>query len=187
MGIELALLILWAVTDSSTITHTRASLPTVTLSFVASLGLCLLSWYEHARSIRPSFIIEVYLFLSILLNLARTRTLWMLGPYRPIPILFTISIGIQFVMIILEATEKRNILKTPKETLPKEATSGTFSHSLFFWLTYLLYNGYRSLLSLHNLDPLDERLASKSLSKALQIAWDKGESFAILGTLFHLV
>jgi ATP-binding cassette, subfamily C (CFTR/MRP), member 1 len=90
-------------------------------------------------------------------------------------------------MILLEATEKRNILKTPNETLSKEATSGTFSRSLFFWLTSLLFNGYRSLLSLHDLYPLDERLASKSLSEALQVAWDKGESFAILGAPFHLV
>lgn len=168
-------MVLWSLSSSAPITHTCATLPTVILSFVASIGLCILSWLEHVRSICPSFIVEVYLFLSVLLNSARTRTLWMLGSYTSIPALFTASMGIQSLMVIFEATEKRSILKMPAKYISKETTSGTYSRSVFFWLTSLLFNGYRSLLSLHDLYPLEARLASEPLSSTLETSWNGGE------------
>lgn len=173
-ALQLTLLILWAVTSSTTITHTRATIPTAALTFIVAIAFSLLSWYEHARSVRPSFILTIYLFLSILLDNARTRTLWMLSEHRAIPIVFTCTMVLRCVLVILESTEKRNILIQPYKEYPKESTSGTFNRSVFYWLSSLFINGYKNVLSLGDLFPLDKNLYSEKLQSEFQSAWDSG-------------
>lgn len=174
VALNLALLVLWATTSSAAITHTRATIPAAVLGLLASLGVGLLSWLEHDRSVRPSFVLSMYLFLSVLLDTARARTLWMLGPNQTIPAIFTCTLALRAVMILLESTEKRRILVPQHKGYSKEVTSGTFNRSVFFWLTSLFINGYRNILKLEDLYPLDPKLASEPLYKKLADAWDQG-------------
>ncbi|KAI8314010.1 ABC transporter atnG [Colletotrichum sp. SAR11_59] len=167
VALNLALLVFWATTSSAAITHTRATIPAAVLGLLASLGVGLLSWLEHDRSVRPSFVLSTYLFLSVLLDTARARTLWMLGPNQTIPAIFTCTLALRAVMILLESTEKRRILVPQHKGYSKEVTSGTFNRSVFFWLTSLFINGYRNILKLEDLYPLDPKLASEPLYKKL--------------------
>lgn len=169
-----ALLVLWTTTPSSVILHTRATIPAAVLTLVSSLGLALLSWLSHERSVRPSFVLSTYLFVSVLLDTARARTLWMIGPHQTIPAVFTCTLALRAVMILLESTEKRRILVPQHKGYSKEVTSGTFNRSVFFWLTSLFVNGYRNILRLDDLYPLDPKLASGPLYNKLADAWDKG-------------
>ncbi len=125
-------------------------------------------------SIRPSFVLDIYLFLSIIFDVARARTLWLIGLDRTIPIIFTSSIALKAVMILLESTEKRTILKPHYKGYPLEATSGVFSRSIFWWLSSLFLQGYRKVLYLGDLFPLDRELYSESLYERLQFAWANG-------------
>ncbi|KAI3540901.1 ABC transporter [Colletotrichum abscissum] len=183
-ALNFALLILWITTPSTTITHTRATIPTAILSLIASIGLGLLSWLAHQRSVRPSFVLSVYLFLSILFDTARARTLWMLGPHQTIPAIFTCTLAVRAVMILLESTEKRRILVPEHKGYSKEVTSGTFNRSVFFWLTSLFINGYRNILQLDDLYPLDPKLASEPLYRKLAGAWDQVPDKTVPGALF---
>ncbi|OHE98019.1 ABC transporter [Colletotrichum orchidophilum] len=183
VALNLALLILWTTTPSTTITHTRATIPTAILSLIASIGLSLLSWLAHQRSIRPSFVLSTYLFLSILFDTARARTLWLLGSHRTIPAVFTCTLVVRTVMIILESTEKRQILVPQHKGYSKEVTSGTFNRSVFFWLTSLFINGYRNILRLDDLYPLDPKLASEPLFRKLTDAWDQVPDKTVPGAL----
>ncbi|WYZ37828.1 hypothetical protein EsH8_II_001334 [Colletotrichum jinshuiense] len=184
VALNVALLVLWKTTPSTTITHTRATIPAAVLGLIASLGLALLSWLAHERSVRPSFVLSTYLFLSVLLDTARARTLWMLGPHQAIPAVFTSTLALRAVMILLESTEKRSILVLQHQGYSKEVTSGTFSRSVFFWLTSLFVNGYRNILRLDDLYPLDPDLASEPLYKKLAGAWEKVPDRTAPGALF---
>jgi hypothetical protein len=68
-------LILW-VTEPGR--QTPISVAAAALSFIAALILVVLSSVEHTRPVRPSFIINTYLFFSTLLDLAPARALWLL-------------------------------------------------------------------------------------------------------------
>lgn len=125
-------------------------------------------------SIRPSFVLDIYLFLSIIFDVARARTLWLIGLDRTIPVIFTCSIALKSVMILLESTEKRTILKLQYKQYPLEATSGVFSRSIFWWLSSLFIQGYRNVLFLGDLFQLDRELYSESLYERLQFAWANG-------------
>ncbi|KAL2881878.1 hypothetical protein SGCOL_002614 [Colletotrichum sp. CLE4] len=87
-------------------------------------------------------------------------------------------------MILLESTEKRRILVSQHKGYSKEVTSGTFNRSVFFWLTSLFINGYRNILRLDDLYPLDPKLASEPLYRKLADAWDQVPDKTVPGALF---
>lgn len=150
-------------------------MPAAVLSFAAAVAYLLLSWQEHERSVRPSFEIEMYLFFSTLLNLARTRTLWMLQDAATIPAVFTASMAVQAVGILFESWEKRPVLREPFSRWAGESLGGTFNRSLFFWLNPLLLVGSRQVLTLSDLPPLDVKLEAEKLQADFNDAWDKGK------------
>ncbi|KAK2049863.1 ABC transporter [Colletotrichum somersetense] len=165
VALDVALLALCIATPSHVFPRTRATIPTAVLSLLASLGVGLLSWLSHEWSLRPSFVLSIYLFLSTLLDTARARTL--------------------AVMVLLESTEKRRILVPRHKGYSKEVTSGTFNRSVFFWLTLLFVNGYRNILRLDDLYPLDPELASGPVYRKLADAWNKVPDKTVPGALFR--
>jgi len=70
------------------------------------LTLILLLSLEHGRSVRPSFIINVYLLFSILFDVVVARTMWRGATPERVAIVFTVGIIIKAVMLLLEGGEK---------------------------------------------------------------------------------
>lgn len=158
-------------------TKTRASVPAAALSFIAALAYLFFTWFEHSRSVRPSFELEMYLFFATLLNTARARTLWLLDlNSATVPAVFTTSMVIQAVGLLFESWEKRPALREPWSKWAAESLGGTFNRSFFFWLNSLLFLGSRQLLTLSDLPPLDTKLDPERLQSELQEAWDSGRS-----------
>ncbi|KAE8392559.1 hypothetical protein BDV23DRAFT_151059 [Aspergillus alliaceus] len=56
---------------------TRLSISAAVLGLLATLSLAVISYQEHHCSIRPSFLLGVYLAISILLDGSQARTLWL--------------------------------------------------------------------------------------------------------------
>jgi ATP-binding cassette, subfamily C (CFTR/MRP), member 1 len=78
-------------------------------------------------------------------------------------------------MIVLESSEKRSFLVHPYNKLSRENISGTYSRSIFFWLNSLFLSGYRKVLSIDDLYPLDPALETEKLQLPLQAAWENGK------------
>ncbi|PHH65591.1 hypothetical protein CDD81_2026 [Ophiocordyceps australis] len=181
--LRLTLIVLWAASATS---RTRASVPAAALSLASAMAYLLLSWREHERSVRPSFEIEMYLFFSILFNLARTRTLWLLLDQTAIPAIMTAAMALQAMGIVFESWEKRRVLRKPFSNWAAESLSGTFNRSLFFWLNPILLLGSRKILTLSDLPRLDVKLEADKLQADFNEAWekvpDKAQSGALLST-----
>ncbi|KAL4880341.1 P-loop containing nucleoside triphosphate hydrolase protein [Aspergillus karnatakaensis] len=181
-SLNLVLLDLWIGARSST-THTVATIPAAAVSLVASLGLAVASWFEHTRSIRPSLLISLFLFFSILLDLPRCRTLWMLSPSNAIPAVFTCSLGLRAIALVIESTEKRKLLLADEKTVARVSTSGPLNHSVFYWLTSLFLSGYKHTLSLQDLFPLSSELKTENLAVGLEKAWGNGSGMSSRGEM----
>jgi len=82
-------------------------------------------------------------------------------------------------MLVLESCEKRSILVLRHKGHSKEATSSPISRTVFFWLTSLFWKGYKSILTLKDLYPLDADLKSASVYQTLAAAWEKGKTFEL--------
>jgi ATP-binding cassette subfamily C (CFTR/MRP) protein 1 len=131
----------------------------------------MLIFSEHICTVRPSFIISTYLFFSTILDLARTRTVWLIGGIDTISIIMTTELALKCVMLLLESFNKRATLAPPYRSYPPEATSGVFSRSMFWWLNEMMLKGFRHVFCLEELFPLDNQLYSKNVLKRLHHNW----------------
>ncbi|KAF7868875.1 uncharacterized protein EAF02_009611 [Botrytis sinoallii] len=152
---------------------TRASLPAALLALIASLGLCILSYFEHSRNIRPSSIINAYLFLTLPFDAAKLRTRWLRGDNVAGNAISTSILGVKLLLLILEAKGKRKILFQRYEYLSPESTSGLFARSLFWWLNPLFRLGFEGVVRDEDLFVADGELLSDACEDRLRKYWRK--------------
>ena len=137
--------------------------------------LCFLSFLEHRRTLRPSFLITIFLLTSLLCDLARVRTIWMLDAKNPIPALTTVSWVARLVMLLVESYEKRGILIKDNNYSP-EMLAGAINRAFFFWLMPLFKIGYHRNLIMDDLFLVDEKMRAESVHAKLTAEWEKVEN-----------
>ncbi|RFU80509.1 abc transporter [Trichoderma arundinaceum] len=101
-----------------------------------------------------------------------------------IPAVFTTSLALRAVMLLLESTEKRAILLEEYKNVSEEGASGPYSLGVFYWLSSLFFAGYRKVLMHEDLYPLDDELRSELLAKRMLEAWGKVPDKSKPGALF---
>ncbi|MCJ1475167.1 hypothetical protein MMC13_003827 [Lambiella insularis] len=169
--------------------RSTASIAAAAISFLDTPFIGFLSHQEHAKSLRPSTGLAIYLLVSLLYDTAQARTLWCISYDRSITFLFTAAIGVKAAILLLEAKEKMAWLKAEDTRPSPEETSSIFSRSVFYWVNGLIVKGYRKTLLHEDLYPLGDALSPQVLYKKFWIAW-QGRKFqnrksTILAALFN--
>jgi len=156
------------------------------LKLVSALFMMVLSAVDHSRSPRPSMLLNSYLFLTLLLDAAQVRTLFLSSGGKPeitYSSIFSAAMVLKLGIFLLEARQKSRWLNWDMKEHSPEETSGIFSLGVFFWLNRLFLNGYRSVLKIGDLYPLDSALDSKLLhhkfSQKMDYSKLKGDSFGL--------
>ena len=169
-------MILWATTNLYNI-RTPAAIAS-SLSFVSSIVLFALSYLEHSRSLRPSALLNAYLFFTVLFDAVVLRTLWTMLPSSAVRDLFTASFAFKAVILFLEAKEKREYLRNESRPGPEE-TSGLYSQTFVWWINSIIKQGYRHILKPTDLYPVDDSMSSEVLNENFWRQWNKGERLYI--------
>ncbi|TIC95348.1 ABC transporter C family member 8 [Colletotrichum higginsianum] len=175
--LQLALVALWA-------THREAGrLRTVSIvascaSFAAAVMFGGLSSIEHAKSLKPSSILNIYMLVSLVLDGAILRTVWLSHLSVTISAVFSASFALKAVIVILEAWGKTPYLAGGRRSYSPEETSGIYSRGLFWWLTPLLLTGFRRLLKPLDLFVLDRSMSTAVLDERFWRDWNKASSFS---------
>lgn len=162
------------------------------LKLVSALFMIILSVVDHSRSPRPSVLLSSYLSLTLLLDAAQARTLFLSSNDKPelsYSSIFGASIALKAGILLLEAQQKsRWVSWDDKEHSPEE-TSGIFSLGVFFWLNKVFLDGYRKILTIRDLYPLDSSLDSKSLhddfSRNMDYSKLRGDKFGLVKVLMR--
>ncbi|KIA75537.1 ABC multidrug transporter [Aspergillus ustus] len=179
--------ILWALPHSG---KTRTSIAASLLMGCGALILCVLSYMEHSRSVRPAFLLELYLLVTLLFDVTRTRTLWLRDASdsgKLIAIVASFAVGVKFILILLEGWEKKAILKDKYQNYPPEARAGLVNRALFWWLNPLFFKGFFQILRVEDLYNLDKRLGSARLRDLLDARWTQENQTgkaSLLGVVF---
>ena len=161
------LVVLWSTT---TALKTRTTVVAAVFYLVDSFVLFTLSYLEHSFSVQPSALLNTYLFVSILFDIARTRTLWLLLSNTAIPSIFTVSLVLKSLVFSLELAHKARFSISRKEWTPEER-SGVFDKSLFTWLNKLMVTGSKKILSISDLFMLSEKMRAESLQTKFYSVW----------------
>ncbi|KAJ5113968.1 hypothetical protein N7456_002502 [Penicillium angulare] len=156
------------------------------LDLLAALVIIPLVDLEHVRSIRPSFLISAYLLITVLFDLARVRTSWLLpGNYVYSAVLST-SLSIKLVLLLLASVEKKHWFRSANESHSAESLSGPFTRGLFTWLNGMLLRGRSAVLAADDLPTVHEKLLSSDLSERFAHYWarcDQTKSNALFWAL----
>ncbi|KAI0113106.1 putative ABC multidrug transporter [Daldinia grandis] len=133
-------------------------------------GFCMigLSYFDHGKSPRPSILLGAYLFWTFLFDITQARTFWLASQTRPevaFSAVFTATLVTKVAIILLEAQRKAKwVIWNAKEHSPEE-TSSIFDLGVYSWLNWLFLEGYRKVLSIKDLYPLDQNMAAGRLSE----------------------
>ncbi|KAF7548170.1 hypothetical protein G7Z17_g7235 [Cylindrodendrum hubeiense] len=137
------------------------------LALSAALATAVLSHSEHRRSHRPSMLLDIFLGLTILLDIAHDRTLWLSSSSKLDTIfvrVFTAAVAVKAVLIVLESRAKlEGITVTDEKIESLDGGRGIYSLSTFAWLSGLFLSGYKRVLSIEDLPALDENMAVDTL------------------------
>ncbi|KAF5647245.1 multidrug resistance-associated 1 [Fusarium sp. NRRL 52700] len=168
--LHLVLVVLWATRPSNSRLD-RVSVAAACVSFASSLMSCVLSRVEHAKSPRPSSLLSLFLAMSLLLDIALLRTLW-LAPMSPaIPAVFTAAFALKAIIVVLEGWSKAPHLVAGSRPHSPEVTAGLYARAVFAWVTPLLLTGFRKLLRPMDLFELDEEMGSAGLIDGFWKHW----------------
>lgn len=167
-AIQLALLISWAKKIQP---YTKLSVALSAVNLAVAMEIVILSWVEDERSVRPSSLLTIYLFFTLLFDVVQTRTLWLSRGNILIHSLFTASVVVKTAMALFESLGKQKRLIGSYQNLPPESTSGIVNRSFMWWLNRLFFTGFRSLITFEDLDHLDKPLESAGTAQQASRAW----------------
>lgn len=177
--------VLLALVPSAKELNTRFSLAAAILNLLAGFSIVLLAHVEHVKSVRPSFLLTAYLFVTLLFDTARLRTEWLLSLNIAYAATLSASAVFKLALLVLETVEKRKILISSDKTISKESTSGPFSRGFFVWLNSLLVSGWATVLTNNDLPAIYEKLSSERLAVRFGKAWQRGTLVSMTGTIVH--
>lgn len=143
------------------------------MTFVASLTVCLLSFREHGRSVKPSTLLTLYLVASIICDSINLASIYQGHAETRTLALLTASSGLKAILLILECLNKRSYLREPYKTLPLEQTAADLNRVFLFWMNGQIWQGHIKLLSVADLPTLDYDIKSRGLRTRMIEAWDK--------------
>ncbi|KAI7765995.1 hypothetical protein LZL87_001108 [Fusarium oxysporum] len=178
------LVVLIALVPSANKLNTRFSLAAAILNLLAAFAILLLAHVEHVKSVRPSFILTAYLFVSLLFDAARLRTEWLMSLNIAYAATLSTSTIFKLALLVLETIEKRRILISSEKPISKESTSGPFSRGFFVWLNSLLISGWATVLTNNDLPTIYEKLSSEKLAARFGKSWKKATSKSKKPSLF---
>ncbi|KAL4960800.1 putative ABC multidrug transporter [Aspergillus stella-maris] len=186
-GLELSLLILAAL---GSFQISRMFIASSVLQLISALLMLTVSTVDHSRSPRPSTLLNSYLVLTLLLDIARARTQFLSSDQSSETTysgIFCASVGLKTAIFLLEACQKAKWVTWDAKKHSPEETSGILSLGVFFWLNKLFMAGYGHIFTLDSLYPLDSTFDAQALhgvfAKKMDYSKLKGDKFGLLKVL----
>ncbi|OIW33170.1 hypothetical protein CONLIGDRAFT_163453 [Coniochaeta ligniaria NRRL 30616] len=170
--LQFAMLLYWALGPERLKLQTVAAV----LVFVSGILLLFVSHAEHTRSLHPSTLITIYLFLTLFFDCAVSRTLWLLQDAGVAARLFTTTVAAKSIVLVAEVWEKRAILLSRYQDVSPEMTSSILSHGVFWWLNPLMRTGFGRFLTLTDLYPMRDSMAAENLLSRARKSWQSANT-----------
>ncbi|OAA34170.1 ABC transporter, transmembrane domain, type 1 [Beauveria brongniartii RCEF 3172] len=135
------------------------------MSLVASICTFAIVAITHTYSLQPSAFLSVFFSITMLFDIAMTRSYFLRGSLSAIAVLQVCVVVLKLVLIILEEVPKRGLYRSQhmRSAVSAETASGFWNRSLFLWLNPLLYFGWFHTLTADNLPNIADELRSEKL------------------------
>lgn len=163
----------------STLEHRNSdnAITAATLSCVAAISLVPILYLEHRHTLRSTAPVGAWLFLTVLCDLVKSRSLFLRDDGHIIGALTVVACALKACILALEEVSKKSLIKDEKvrEDVGREAASGFLSRTLFLWIYQLFGYGFRNILSLDELDKLGPSFVTQRVADQLSQCWNTGK------------
>jgi ATP-binding cassette subfamily C (CFTR/MRP) protein 1 len=132
------------------------------------------------RSIRPSLLLNIYLFFTFLFDIERSRSYALTPELSLVATVYATRLAVKLFLAVVECRDKRKHLLPEYADCPPEATSGIYKRASFWWLNALFKKGFSNALTVDDLFHLDKFLRADYMHHALGSAWARGKSTLII-------
>lgn len=168
--IQGSLLLMWVLQP---VLRTWSAILAASFALANAGFLCLLSYSEHARNVRPSTLMILYLLFSTIMDIVRCRTIWLSSPHLILPRVFTTSVVLKALLLVSESREKARYLPMSIWKQRPEETSSILNRGVFYWLNRLMIRGSRNILRVEDLYELNDEMTSEQLGRIFLSNWDQ--------------
>ncbi|ODA84214.1 hypothetical protein RJ55_02732 [Drechmeria coniospora] len=146
-------------------------------NFICAVGIGILSFFEHMRSIKPSDTIVLFLVASLVVDWLH---LWLsladaaledLAKRATTRGVFYGSLC-KLMLLISESRGKQNILLKTENTLAPEESAGIIQRTFLWWVNPILHRGASGTLRSNDLQVTDAKLSSRNARYSINRLWD---------------
>ncbi|KAI1328223.1 ABC transporter [Xylariaceae sp. FL0255] len=187
-GVFAAYLALLILRSQHAVVRTSASWAADVLGLFGIAGGAWLSYVDHQRSLRHSTLLSLYLSVLAILDLARVRTLWLVGGAAAEAAAMTVALALIVIILVIETPRKQTHVKHERRPHAPEEYCGFWIRTTFAWLAATFRAGYAKVMNLDDLPNLDTKLQSHVLLENLTKVWKKYDQQArhsLLKATFH--
>lgn len=166
--------------DSTMPILSATSLAAAVLVPIATMLLAAMIHVEYFTSLYSSSFISGYMSICILLDAAKTRSLWLRLTFNSAGQLSLCIVALKFVAILLQEFQKplnRKALAKHNDIF-REAKAGFWTRTLAFWVNPTLIFGFRNSLNLSDLGSLGPSFSSAMLLANFELAWAAADKTA---------
>lgn len=162
--------------EGSPTLHDALGLSTGPVSCVATICAVLALFTEHFYCYHSAVLLSVYLAITILLDIARVHTFYLRG-FTSTDTLAAVGVGAKLALMILEEVSKRSLFlnKEKQKTMSRASVAGFWGRTFVTWLNTTLLRGFRTPLTLDDIDDLDGDLQPEQVAQAFQEHWNKSK------------
>ncbi|KAF5128306.1 ABC transporter gloK [Metarhizium anisopliae] len=106
--------------------------------------------------------------------MARVRTAFMFLNSLAVSWVLLLCLVVKASLFLVEVSEKRNLLKPEWKDVGPEETAGIVNRAFFIWMNNTFIKGFRTLLTVDVLSPLDTEMLEASKPTKLISSWERG-------------
>lgn len=153
-----------ALRSTSKAYQTTTTFAAAALDVVATCGLLVVLIVEHRHALRASAFIGLYLGLSIFIDSIKARS-YLKRDMASLGAISVASVVVRLSLLVLDEVPKVNLIVDPiiRGASGREATSGFWSRTLFFFMGPIFRLGFKNTLRLQDLSAIGIEFSSKRL------------------------
>lgn len=186
IAIEIGNVAIWSLPS---IFRTPFSVAAAALSLLSTVGIGLMLYTEHIYELQPSSLLSFYLSLTMLFDIAKSRSYFLRDGLASVGGMAATTAALKLILVIIEEIPKRSLLVNVglRATLGREALSGFWNRMTFFWLNPLFVFGFRNIISINDLEDLEEAFDAVALAERFEPRWataNKAGKYPLVSTVF---
>lgn len=173
VGANVAILVFWGVDE---VFRSSVSLTASALSCIASVCIAVILYAEHRFSYQPSTFLSVFLSVTTLLDIAKTYSCFKRPELTAAGGVYVVIVLLQLLLLLSQEIPKRRLIDTERLNLQlgREAVSGFWNRSFFLWMNAAFLLGYRKILAVEDLPPINPEFNSSRMLRKFETQWSRG-------------